>query len=231
MYGDDIPSRTFVGIFGFISPYSSGSLIYSPYKYSLAQEILREKNMALWGNKDNLNIGAAGTVYVSSWTHDTDNGGYAITGSGTTFTNFAVGDVIKFGDFQGTYYGDAVINKISSNTVAYIASTEGLDPGLGTLGPGFGATTFIVSQLPVYTTSDVSYKEPNSDYEKVVYAVTGDNIDATGTISPGQGAGWVGIQTYTQDDGTLRIKQEVLVAMSGISTGGRPKFPDALNEA
>ena len=55
--------------------------------------------MALWGNKDNLNIGAAGTVYVSDW--DT----YTVTGSGTTFTNFAAGDVIRFGDFKGTYYG------------------------------------------------------------------------------------------------------------------------------
>ena len=100
--------------------------------------------MALWGNKDNLNIGAAGTVYVSDWTHDGTDG-YQITGSGTTFTNFSAGDVIRFGDFQGTYYGDAVINSITSNTVAHIASTEGLDPGLGTLGPGFGATTFVVS--------------------------------------------------------------------------------------
>ena len=93
--------------------------------------------MALWGNKDNLNIGAAGTVYVSSWTDRT------VTGSGTTFTNFAAGDVIRFGDFQGTYYGDAVIESIASNTVCTIASTEGLDDGLGTLGPGFGATTFV----------------------------------------------------------------------------------------
>ena len=177
--------------------------------------------MALWGNKDNLNIGAAGTVYVSSWTADPGtNGGYQVTGSGTTFTNFAVGDVIRFGDFKGSYYGDAVINKISSNTVAYIASTEGLSNSLGLLGPGFGATTF-----------DSSYKEPNTTYEKVVYAVTDNNIDATGTLKPGQGAGWVGVTTYTQSDGTLRTKSEILVAMSGISTGGRPKFPDALNNA
>ena len=80
--------------------------------------------MALWGNKDNLNIGAAGTVYVSDWDHDGTDG-YQITGSGTTFTNFAAGDVIRFGDFKGTYYGDAVIKSISSNTVLTIASTEG----------------------------------------------------------------------------------------------------------
>ena len=83
--------------------------------------------MALWGNKDNLNIGAAGTVYVSDWTHDGTDG-YQITGSGTTFTNFSAGDVIRFGDFKGTYYGDAVISSITSNTVAHIASTEGLNP-------------------------------------------------------------------------------------------------------
>ena len=110
--------------------------------------------MALWGNKDNLNIGAAGTVYVSDW--DT----YTVTGSGTTFTNFAAGDVIRFGDFKGTYYGDAVISSITSNTVCHIASTEGLDPNLGVFAAGYGATTFVVTQLPVYTTWDSSYKEP-----------------------------------------------------------------------
>ena len=181
--------------------------------------------MALWGNKDNLNIGGIGTVYVSNW--DT----LTVTGSGTTFTNFAAGNVIRFGDFKGTYYGDAVIKSITSNTVLTIASTEGLDPNLGVFATGYGATTFVVSQLPVYTTSDSSFKEPNSDYTKAVYAVNADNIDATGLLSPGPGAGWVGVQTYTQADGTLRVKSEVLVAASGISTGGRPKFPTPLDLA
>ena len=177
--------------------------------------------MALWGNKDNLNIGGIGTVYVSDWDTNT------VTGSGTTFTNFAAGDVIRFGDFKGTYYGDAVIKSITSNTVLTIASTEGLDPNLGVFATGYGATTFVVSQLPVYTTSDSTFKEPNSDYTKAVYAV-----DATsGTGIAADSAGWVGVTTYTQDDGTLRCKSEVLVAMSGIATGGRPKFPTPLDLA
>ena len=187
--------------------------------------------MALWGNKDNLNIGAAGTVYVSSWTKDDDEGGYPIVGSGTTFTNFAAGDIIRFGDFQGTYYGDAVISKISGNGAAFIASTEGLDPGLGTLGPGFGATTFVVTQAPIYTTFDSKYKEPNTDSTNLVYSVDANNIDATGLLSPGPGAGWVGVQTYVDTHGNLRVKSEVLVAMSGIETGGRPKFADPENAA
>ena len=181
--------------------------------------------MALWGNKDNQNIGAAGTVFVSNWSTRT------VTGSGTTFTNFAVGDVIRFGDFKGTYYGDAVIKSITSNTVLTIASTEGLDPNLGVFATGYGATTFVVSQLPVYTTSDSSFKEPNSDYTKAVYAVNADNIDATGLLSPGPGAGWVGVTTYMGSDGELRVKSEILVAASGIATGGRPKFPTPLDLA
>ena len=182
--------------------------------------------MALWGNKDNLNIGAAGTVYVSDW--DT----YTVTGSGTTFTNFAAGDVIRFCDFKGTYYGDAVIKSISSNTVLTIASTEGLDPNLGVFAAGYGATTFVVTQLPVYTTWDSSYKEPEDGYTKAVYSVDATNIDATsGTGIAADGAGWVGVTTYLQSDGTLRTKSEILVAMSGIATGGRPQFPTPLDLA
>jgi len=182
--------------------------------------------MALWGNKDNLNIGGIGTVYVSSWANGT------VTGSGTTFTNFAAGNVIRFGDFKGTYYGDAVIKSITSNTVLTIASTEGLNNALGTLGPGFGATTFVVSQLPVYTTGDSSYKEPEDGYTKAVYAVDATNIDATaGDGLSADGVGWVGVTTYTDTHGNLRCKSEILVAASGIATGGRPKFPTALSDA
>ena len=187
--------------------------------------------MALWGNKDNLNIGAAGTVYVSDWDHDGTDG-YQITGSGTTFTNFSAGDIIRFGDFKGTYYGDAVISSITSNTVCHIASTEGLDPNLGVFATGYGATTFVVTQAPIYTTSDSSYKEPEDGYTKAVYAVDATNIDATaGDGLHADGVGWVGIQTYTDTHGNLRCKSEILVAASGIATGGRPKFPTALSDA
>ena len=186
--------------------------------------------MALWGNKDNLNIGGIGTVYVSDWTHDGTDG-YQVTGSGTTFTNFAAGDIIRFGDFKGTYYGDAVISSITSNTVCHIASTEGLDPNLGVFATGYGATTFVVTQAPIYTTGDSKYKEPNTDSTNLVYSVDANNIDATGLLSPGPGAGWVGVQTYVDTHGNLRVKSEVLVAMSGIATGGRPKFADPENAA
>jgi len=37
--------------------------------------------------------------------------------------------------------------------------------------------------------------------------------------------GWVGITTYNDTDGNLRVKKEILVAMSGITTGNVPAFP------
>jgi len=38
-------------------------------------------------------------------------------------------------------------------------------------------------------------------------------------------AGWVGITTYKDSEGNLRVKSEVLVAMSGITTGNASTYP------
>ena len=75
--------------------------------------------MALWGKDDNLR--SAGTVALNYTTK-------VVTGTGTTFTDNEVGDVIRFGvrGGGGVYYGDAVIATITSNTVCSIASTAGL---------------------------------------------------------------------------------------------------------
>ena len=37
-------------------------------------------------------------------------------------------------------------------------------------------------------------------------------------------AGWVGVTTYIDNRGELRVKKEVLVAMSGITTGNYPLY-------
>ena len=55
--------------------------------------------MALWGNNDDITVATSGKVTLNYATR-------AVTGSATTFTNFAEGDVIRFGDkFTGTYFG------------------------------------------------------------------------------------------------------------------------------
>jgi len=63
-------------------------------------------------------------------------------------------------------------------------------------------------------------------YARNVYGVaSGGANDANGTVYE-TGVGWVGVTTYVDGEGNLRVKKEILVAMSGISTGNAPSYPN-----
>lgn len=175
--------------------------------------------MALWGNKDN--VGAAGSVTLNYATK-------TVIGAGTSFgessasSQIQEGDVISFGvkTKGGTYFGDAVVSGITSFTVLSIASTGGLS------GAAIAATTFQASQKPTFLADDSHYSERNSDYSSHVYGVASAGAaDASGTVYE-TGVGWVGVQTYMGSDGNLRVKKEILCAMSGITTGNTPSYPN-----
>jgi len=175
--------------------------------------------MALWGNNDA--VGSNGTV-----TLDYSTG--VVTGSGTTFGQVGAaktGDVIKFG-IKGTaasavYFGDAVIVAIAGTQSLTIGSTAGLS------GAAIAATTFQVSESPIFATLDAHYSQRKEGSE-FVYGVAGAGVTASQNTSHQlTHAGWVGVTTYNDSDGNLRVKSEVLVAMSGITTGNTPTFPPA----
>lgn len=173
--------------------------------------------MALWGNRDA--VGAGGTVSL-----DYSTG--VVTGSGTTFGQTGAaqeGDVIRFGNRAGTYYGDAVIVSIASTTSLTIGSTAGLS------GVAIAGTTFTVSQLPKYTVLDSKYSEASYGTEdSYVYGVNSGGADTAQTTSYAlTHAGWVGVTTYMGSEGEMRVRTETLVAMSGIQTGNAPVFPPA----
>lgn len=170
--------------------------------------------MALWGNSDN--VTSAGTVTLNYTTG-------ICTGSNTAFGDAGSaqeGDVIRFGDRSGTYFGDAVIVSIASTTQLTIGSTAGLS------GAAIAATSFTVSQCPVSSIGDVTFSESASGTEdKVVYGVAAEGVDATTTSKYAvDHGGWVGVTTYVDQHGELRVKKEVLVAMSGITTGNAPVY-------
>ena len=172
--------------------------------------------MALWGNNDNVTSRGTVTVDYAALTVLGNAGG-----SGTQFGNTGsaqVGDVIRFTK-GGVYFGDAVIDTITDNRNLSIASTAGLSGG------AISAAQFTISQLPKYTINDSSFAvRPAGDgSDEYVFAVGDATID-TGTQYE-TSAGWVGVQTYVGNDGELRVKKEVLVAMSGISTGNEPIYP------
>jgi predicted regulator of Ras-like GTPase activity (Roadblock/LC7/MglB family) len=261
------------------------------YKYLIANNFYGRKNMALWGNNDAK--GSGGTVSLN---YDT----LIVTGSGTTFGQVgaaATGDVIRFGDRAGTYFGDAIIVGIASTTQLSIGRTCGLS------GAAISGVQFDISELPKYTIKDKRYQQIFTDttettvsatttasltaavgvatvavasttgiivgdtlvsnslsrvvssigattvslastissaitsgsvinftrvsggYEASVYGVADAGIAAAqGTVYELTHEGWVGIQTYKDAEGNLRVKKEVLVAMSGITTGNTPLY-------
>ena len=169
--------------------------------------------MALWGNNDA--VGTGGTVALNYSTG-------VVTGTGTTFGQTgaaAVGDVIRFGKVGGTYFGDAVIVSIASTISCTIGSTAGLS------GAGIAGTTFYISQLPKYTVLDSHYSETQTGTDARVYGVSKLESQQAATTSFETGVGWVGVTTYNDMNGTQRVKKEILVAMSGISTGNAPLYP------
>jgi hypothetical protein len=167
--------------------------------------------MALWGNNDAK--GSGGTVSLNYST-------LIVTGTGTTFGQVgaaATGDVIRFGP-QGEI-GNAVIVGIASTTQLSIASTAGLS------GVAVASTDFQISELPKYTVLDSRWSETNTGYEPHIYGVAAGGLGAAQNTSYQlTHAGWVGVTTYNDNAGNLRVKTETLVAMSGITTGNLPIY-------
>ena len=173
--------------------------------------------MALWGNKDD--VTSRGTVTVDYAAKIVlGNAG----GSGTQFGaagSAQEGDIIRFTK-GGVYFGDAVIDTITDNRNLSIASTAGLSGG------AISASDFTISQLPKYTINDSSFSEANEDgADEYVFGVAEKGVDVSAGTVYETGAGWVGIQTYNGVEGELRVKKEILVAMSGITTANVPVYP------
>ena len=177
--------------------------------------------MALWGLTDN--VASSNTVtldYSTGIVTSTVGSNFGETGS------VQIGNVIRFGERgTGVYYGDAVVVGIASTTQLTIGSTAGLN------GSPIVDAEYMISELPSYTTSDVSYSEASYGTEdKIVYGISSTTV-SNGIDSPYHvsHSGWVGVTTYIDMHGELRVKSEVLVAMSGIQTGsGGISYPSSV---
>ena len=181
--------------------------------------------MALWGKADNLF--SPGTVSVNYSTE-------TITGAGTSFTaaGISTGTTIVIG--VGGTFGQAVISGITSDRVISIATTQYLS------GAAISGVGYTLTQKPVYTLEDSNYDLTPTTSTGLTNAVYGvDEYEAAANAATGSKykvahAGWVGIHTYIDQHGTLRVKSEVLVAMSGISSNVPATYGatgDALDDA
>ncbi len=166
--------------------------------------------MALWGNSDSIYSPGTITVRYSDG---------RITGAGTSFTAVGVttGAVITIG--AGGTFGEGVIKSVTNNTELYIATTRYLS------GAAVAGATYAISEKPKFTMFDSNYAgitTTSAGQSTKIYGV--DEFEAqtqaetVGTQYKLSHAGWVGIHTYMDSENNLRVKTEVLVAMSGISS-------------
>ena len=175
--------------------------------------------MALWSNNDAV-PGLATARYTVAANANAD-GTCTVTGTGSSFGLdgcAGIGTVIRFGaDARGrtinvgaghTYFGDAVIVAVANSESITIASTVGLSQ------VGF-TTSARFTTCPHSGVTDTVYQEKGvTDRDSVVYGIS----TTTGGSYHVPHQGWVGVTTYLDMHGTLRVKSEVLVAMSGIDT-------------
>ena len=175
--------------------------------------------MALWRNNDAV-PGLATARYTVAANANAD-GTCTVTGTGSSFGLdgcAGIGTVVRFGAAARgrtinvgsghTYFGDAVIVAVASSESITIASTVGLSQVGFTTSARFSTCT----KSPIL---DSVYQEKGvTDRDSVVYGIS-TAISGSYHV-PHQG--WVGVTTYVDMHGTLRVKSEVLVAMSGITT-------------
>ena len=186
--------------------------------------------MALWGNKDL--VYGDGTVAVN---FDTKK----VVGTGATFNTAGIstGNVITVG--SGATFGYAVISAVDDATTLSISETNGFVTGITTIAAG---ASYAISAEPGYAVyqyvapeakaaADATQTAPDGYTKLHTSSVFGVDTAEAQAINSDSGktaeqkqyspahAGWVGITTYIDTHGNLRVKSETLVAMGKDSAG------------
>ena len=134
---------------------------------------------------------------------------------------------INLGDtFQGNNICTA-INRIGLGTVGFAATigyglTSGNVVSIGrTVSNVF--TNDGTSVVSIAATETVRITRGTGADKRYIAGVSTDGSDSSqGTIYEVAHGGWVGVTSYFDQAGNLRVKTETLVAMSGIATGNNP---------
>ena len=169
--------------------------------------------MSLWSTKD--------TVYSTGKVNCTTAGVLTKQSGSINFnTSCKVGMVVTLAT-DGAGVGEGVIKSIDSNTQMTLSNLN--------LPGAFTNVDYEVREKPVFTIGD-SHWDPRNIYgvdtteQGVANAASGN----ARKYAPPH-AGWVGITTYNDNAGNLRVKHEVLVAGSTISadSGDDTLLPDS----
>ena len=174
--------------------------------------------MALRGTKD--------TVYSTGNVNLNVTTGALTRQSGTiNWSSISPGDVVTVAD-DGAGVGEGVVVSIDTATgnSAQLTMTTANLPGTNFTNVGYE-----IRQKPKFTINDSNYESGE------IYGVDTTEITVANAASGNARkyapphAGWVGITTYNDNAGNLRVKHEVLVAGSTISaaSGDDALLPDS----
>lgn len=162
--------------------------------------------MALWGNNDGFT--GNGTIAIATTG--------VVTGTSTDFTNqLHVGNVLRIAN------NEYIVTEINSATSANVVSSGANTTVVAATNAVYG----IASEPGPLVIASGGVKE-DADAANTKVAMTTDNIygvdaDEIAVLSDSANgvthAGWVHRQTYTDQHGRTRIKQETLVAMGSIT--------------
>ena len=193
-------------------------------------------NISAAGN-DALSNGGANITVVGIKTGVADSGHGTAAGVATVFVTappgVAVGDFIYDGLGYGVNYGRKMISAIGSTTITIGGGDVGVSSFQAALAKDKGVTFWsenivsLASGVTAEVTSgtDIDFKRYSGGYDRLIYGVSTTDaqlFDGSTTEYRTEGAGWVGVTTFVDCHGNLRVKKETLVAIggdSGITTG------------
>lgn len=148
------------------------------------------------------------TVLDSTFSNKNDSAATLSTLSitGTATTNAGIGtNIIPVVPPSELVVGDLLVNGVDNIVISNIGTVN------ITLGSTIGTG--------IATGTTLTFKRYVDGYDRQVYGISTTSNNVAVGYSGFAHQGWVGVTTYRDMHGNLRVKTETLVAMSGITTG------------
>ncbi len=155
---------------------------------------------------------------------------FAVLDSHLNQSSGSVTETYTFLQTTATYTAGIGTNVVLVNSVSGVTTGDTLSSGsVSKIVTSFGTTSVsLASTIAVAITAGdvVNFTRVTGGRETSVIGIEDAGVEnARSTSFKLTHAGWVGITTYKDSEGNLRVKSETLVAMSGITTGNTSTYP------
>jgi len=179
-----------------------------------------------WSNITTLtaiNASAQVTVWTTTLTATTASGVATVSVADTS--QFQIGDTVT-SPSNGSA-GPVVVNRIGLNTIGFTGNLTAEWSTGNRLAIGRTVSNVATGSASIVSlgSTDTSLRVTRSTGGQALYIggiSTNGTGSAQGTSYEVAHGGWIGVTTYFDGAGNLRVKSQTLVAMSGIATGNDP---------